>query len=79
MGPLLYFAAEISASWQHWSDLPNPSLLPDGRIFGQITQEALKNCPLPQKIGGRKMAKFGKKWQKRGRKIFLQLFSCETI
>jgi hypothetical protein len=29
---------------------------------------------LAGKIGGRKMAEFGKKWQKRGRKIFFQLF-----
>jgi hypothetical protein len=28
------------------------------------SKEALKNCPWPEKIGGRKMAKFGKKWQK---------------
>jgi hypothetical protein len=47
-------------------------LLPDGRIFGKITQEAPKNCPWPGKIGGRKMAEFGKKWQKRGWKLFLQ-------
>jgi hypothetical protein len=37
-------------------------------------KEAPKNCPLPEKIGGRKIAEFGKKWQKRGRKIFLQIF-----
>jgi hypothetical protein len=38
------------------------------------SKEAAKNCPWPEKIGGRKMAEFGKKWQKRGRKIFLQIF-----
>jgi hypothetical protein len=40
-------------------------LLLDGRIFGQITQEAQKNCPWHEKIGGRKMqnklAKSGRK------------------
>jgi hypothetical protein len=25
--------------------------MPDGRIFGQITQEAPKNCLWPEKIG----------------------------
>jgi hypothetical protein len=38
------------------------------------SKEAPKNCPWAEKIGGLKMAEFGKKWQKRGRKIFLQLF-----
>jgi hypothetical protein len=47
--------------------------LPDGRIFGQITQkEAPKKFLWPEKIGGRKMAKFGKKWQrKRPKNIFM--------
>jgi hypothetical protein len=31
------------------------------------------------KNGGRKMAEFGKKWQKRGRKTFLQEFRLITI
>jgi hypothetical protein len=38
------------------------------------SKEAAKNCPWPEKIGGRKMAEFGKKWKKKGRKIFLQKF-----
>jgi hypothetical protein len=54
--------------------------LPDGQIFGQITQKGPKNCPWPgPEIGGHKMVKFCKKLQKRGRKIFLQLFCRETI
>jgi hypothetical protein len=36
------------------------------------SKEAPKNCPWPEKIGGRKMEDFGKKWQKTGRKTFLQ-------
>jgi hypothetical protein len=40
-------------------------LMPDGRIFGQITQGAPKNCPWPEKIG-----KIWQKWQKRGLTIF---------
>jgi hypothetical protein len=34
------------------------TLLPEGRIFSQITQEAPKNCLWPEKIGGRKIADF---------------------
>jgi hypothetical protein len=45
--------------------------LPDGRIFGQITQkEAPKNCSRPEKIGGRKMAKIGKSGRKEAGKYF---------
>jgi hypothetical protein len=40
----------------------------------KTSKEAPKNCAWPVKIGGRKIAEFGKKWQKRGQKIFLQLF-----
>jgi hypothetical protein len=43
------------------------------------SKQALKNCPWPEKIGGRKIAEFGKKWQKRGRKIFLQIFRWKTV
>jgi hypothetical protein len=39
------------------------------------SKEAQKNCPWPEKIGGRQMAEFCKKWQKRDRIIILQLFS----
>jgi hypothetical protein len=47
------------------------SLLPDGRIYEKNnSKEAPKNCQWPEKIGGRKMAEFDKKRQKRGRKIF---------
>jgi hypothetical protein len=38
------------------------------------SKEASKNCPWPEKIRGRIMAEFGKKWQKRGQKIFFQLY-----
>jgi hypothetical protein len=56
------------------------ALLPDGRIFGQITQNRLKkNYSWPEKFGGRKMAELCKKWQKRGRKIFLQLFRLKSL
>jgi hypothetical protein len=34
------------------------------------SKQAPKICPWPEKIGGRKMAEFDKKWQKRGRKFF---------
>jgi hypothetical protein len=44
--------------------------LPEGRIFGQITQTGPKKYFWPGKIGGRKMADFVQKWQKRGQKIF---------
>jgi hypothetical protein len=51
------------------------SLLPDGRIFGQITQKRPPKIILGRKKnGGSKMADIDKKWQKRGWKIFLQLF-----
>jgi hypothetical protein len=43
------------------------------------SKEAPKNCPWPEKIGGRKIAEFRQKWQKRGRKMFLQLFRRETL
>jgi hypothetical protein len=43
------------------------------------SKEAPKKCPWPEKIGGRKIAEFRQKWQKRGRKIFLQLFREETL
>jgi hypothetical protein len=35
-----------------------------------ISKEAPKNCLWPEKVGGSKMTKLSKKWQKRGRKIF---------
>jgi hypothetical protein len=38
----------------------------DGRIVGQITQ----NCLWPEKIGGRKMAEFGKNGRKEAGKYF---------
>jgi hypothetical protein len=34
------------------------------------SKEALKKYSWPEKIGGRKIAEFRQKWQKRGRKIF---------
>jgi hypothetical protein len=47
------------------------TLLPDGRISGQITQKRpQKMVHGRKKIGGRKIIICGKKWQKRGRKIF---------
>jgi hypothetical protein len=48
-------------------------------MFGQITQKGPKYCPWPEQIKVPKIAKFCKKWQRRGRKIFVQLFCCETI
>jgi hypothetical protein len=47
------------------------TLLPDGRIFGQKTQEALENVDCRQIL----ITKNGKKRQK----IFLQLLRGETI
>jgi hypothetical protein len=44
-----------------WQAPVRGTLVPDGRIFGQITQEAPKNYLWPEKIGGRKMEEFGKK------------------
>jgi hypothetical protein len=43
------------------------------------SKDALKKYPWPEKIGGRKIAEFRKKWQKRGRKTFLHLFKEETL
>jgi hypothetical protein len=40
----------------------------------KLLKEAPKNLPWLEKIGGCKMADFDKKWQKRGWRIFLQLF-----
>jgi hypothetical protein len=37
--------------------------LQDKRIYGKITQKGPKNYPLQKKVGGRKITKFGKKWQ----------------
>jgi hypothetical protein len=39
------------------------ALLPNG----QISQNRLQQTSFAEKIGGRKITKFGKKWQKRGR------------
>jgi hypothetical protein len=43
------------------------------------SKEAPKKYPWPEKNGGRKNAEFRQKWQKRGRKIFLQLFRGKTL
>jgi hypothetical protein len=39
----------------------------------KISKEAPKNCPWPEKVGGRQLAEFDIKWQKRGRKIFFTI------
>jgi hypothetical protein len=41
-------------------------MLPDGRIFGQITQNRPPTLSLPDKIAGLKITKFCKKGQKNG-------------
>jgi hypothetical protein len=56
-----FIIVRLSATVARW-----PNFLPNN------SKEAPKNCPWPGKIGGRKKAEFGKKWQKRGRKLFLQ-------
>jgi hypothetical protein len=43
------------------------------------SKEAPKKYPWPEKIGGRKIAEFSKMRQKRGWKIFIQLFRIKTI
>jgi hypothetical protein len=45
----------------------------------RLLETGPKKCQLEKKIEGRKITKFGKKWQKRGRKIFLQFFRGEKM
>jgi hypothetical protein len=59
ISPMLYFLIlSTAARWPNFR--PNNS------------KEAPKKYPWPKKIGGCKIAEFRQKWQKRGRKIFLQ-------
>jgi hypothetical protein len=70
----------LSWSGKSWLYLPCITIISmvftvaDGRIFCQIIQKRPQKISWAEKIGGRKMAKFGIKRQKRGRKIFLQVF-----
>jgi hypothetical protein len=49
-----------------------PTLLPDGRIFGQITQKAKQIVLGREILVAGKWSISSKKGQKRGRKIFLR-------
>jgi hypothetical protein len=60
--------AEIMSTAARWPNFrPNHS------------KEVPKKYPWLEKIGGLKIAEFRQKWQKRGRKIFSQLFREETL
>jgi hypothetical protein len=52
-------------------------LLPDGRP--NYSKRGPKIMTLAGKIGGGIIPNLGKKWQKRGRKTFLQKFRRETV